>query len=545
MPPRIFPPNPNFRSSSEEEVFKAVLESLGDRDAVFCNLEISTHDRGEIEIDLVILSEELGCMIVETKGGHITFDGESWVQSDSKGSRKIDPAQQARKNMFSLKDYIRNRWSQGNLKADWIVAFPGNRIPDVNDKNLPRYKIVDKHDLPNIMSNIRSNMNALVSAVPSSTMWVDAVISHLTSLTASDADRESVLGGTLDYIKTLTHERGQLLSQISGNDRYYVHGPAGSGKTWLAFEQAKRWSREGLKVGIVAFNRGITTYMQNKVLELEGSNRPSWVGTFHSFANYMGSTAGSAGNYDEDNDIYAASLISSAEQLEDDKKFDAFVVDEAQDFMASWWKALNLSLKEPGKGKMALFGDDQQKIFGTRKGPEGFFARFSLNDNIRNSRQIGELASGFTTRGITIRGPNSFPIEYVECHESEVVTRADDVVERLTDKEIWQPGEIALLTTKERHPVHAAYSTKQRDAYWQEFWTGDSVFYGTVGGFKGLERPVVVLAINGFHNSEDFDDFIYVGLTRARDKLIVIGTSEVCQSIREKQFVKKIMDNEK
>ena len=338
----------------------------------------------------------------------------------------------------------------------------------------------------------------------------------------------------LDYIKTLTHERAQLLAQISENDRYYLRGPAGSGKTWIAFEQAKRWSKEGLKVGIVAFNRGITTYMQNKVLELEEADRPAWVGTFHNFANYLGSTAGSPGNYDEENDVYAAPLIAAAEKLETESKFDAFVVDEAQDFMASWWKALDLSLKEPGKGKMALFGDDQQKIFGLRKGPEGFFARISLDDNIRNSRQIGELASGFTTRGITIRGPNSFAIEFIECEESEVISKADDAVERLTDKEIWQPGEIALLTTKERHPVHAAFTTKQRDVYWQEFWTGESVFYGTVGGFKGLERPVVVLAINGFHNSEDFEDFLYVGLTRARDKLIVVGSKEVCETIKNR-----------
>ena len=252
MPPRIFPPNPNFRSSSEEDVFKAVVSGLSERDVVFCNLELSTHDRGEIEIDLVILIADRGCMIVETKGGHITYDGENWVQSDTKGSRNIDPAQQARKNMFSFKDYIRNRWSQGNLKTDWIVAFPGNRIPDVNDKNLPRSKIVDRQDLVNIMSTIKSNLDSQIAPAPTSALWVDAAVTHLTSMAASDADRESVLGGTLDYIKTLTHERAQLLAQISENYRYYVRGPAGSGKTWIAFEQAKRWSKEGLKVGIVA-----------------------------------------------------------------------------------------------------------------------------------------------------------------------------------------------------------------------------------------------------------------------------------------------------
>ena len=533
MPPRIFPPNPNFRSSAEREVFDALVPLLDDDDVVFCNLELTTPDRGEIEIDLVIFLAKRGCVVVETKGGHITFNGQNWIQSDASGSREIDPGQQARRNMFSIRDYIRNRWSQGNLKADWIVAFPKSRVQDVNDKGLPRSKIVDKTDLPNILSTIKSNIDSLNAAPPTNNKWVDAVIKHLSAVAAIDVDRESVLEGNLDYIKSLTHERARLLDQISENDRYYVRGPAGSGKSWLAFEQAKRWASEGLKVGIVAFNRGITTYMQNKVNELPETFRPSWVGTFHNFANLLGTTAGTPGKYDEENDIYAESLINAAKAWSEGDKFDAFVVDEAQDFMGSWWTTLNLSLRTPNLGKMALFGDDQQKIFGKRKGPEGFFARFTLDDNIRNSRQIGDLAKGFTSRGIVVRGPNSFALEFVECPESDVIAHADDVVERMTDRENWQPGEIALLTTKDRHPVHAEFTTKQRDEYWQQFWQGHSVFYGTVGGFKGLERPVVVLAINGFHHAEDLEDFLYVGFTRARDKLVIVGSNEVLQRIHE------------
>jgi superfamily I DNA/RNA helicase len=274
--------------------------------------------------------------------------------------------------------------------------------------------------------------------------------------------------------------------------------------------------------------------MQNKVNELPAKMQPAWIGTFHNFANFLGTTAGTPGKYDDENDLYASSLIAAAKLLPEEKKFDAFVVDEAQDFMTSWWQTLDVCLREPGVGKMALFGDDQQKLFGNRKGPHGHFAKFVLNDNIRNSRQIGELASRFTKRALTIRGPNSYDIELVYCKESEVIEKADDVVERLVDVENWQPGEVALLTTKERHPVHAAIKSNERDGYWQQFWKADAVFYGTVSGFKGLERPVVVLAINGFHNAEDIEDFLYVGITRARDKLIVVSASQVVRDLIKK-----------
>jgi superfamily I DNA/RNA helicase len=114
----------------------------------------------------------------------------------------------------------------------------------------------------------------------------------------------------------------------------------------------------------------------------------------------------------------------------------------------------------------------------------------------------------------------------VVCETGAAIDAADDYVEKLTDRELWKPGEIALLTTKSRHPVHIEMANKDRIGYWKSLWDSEDVFYGTVGGFKGLERPVIILAIDGFHNAEDINDFLYVGMTRARDKLVVIGDSE-------------------
>jgi ATP-dependent exoDNAse (exonuclease V) alpha subunit len=54
-----------------------------------------------------------------------------------------------------------------------------------------------------------------------------------------------------------------------------------------------------------------------------------------------------------------------------------------------------------------------------------------------------------------------------------------------------------------------------------------------VGGFKGLERPVVVLAIDGFHPDVDEDDVLYVGMSRARDKLVVVANASIIREIQE------------
>jgi superfamily I DNA/RNA helicase len=117
--------------------------------------------------------------------------------------------------------------------------------------------------------------------------------------------------------------------------------------------------------------------------------------------------------------------------------------------------------------------------------------------------------------------------------DEETFDIADDVVANLTDKEFWHPGEIALLTTKSRHPEHAHLADSDRYAHWDALWTNEDVFYCTVGGFKGLERPVVVLAIDGFHPDVDEDDVLYVGISRPRDKLVVVGSIEVVSKIKK------------
>jgi len=525
MGPLVIPAKPNFRSRSEENVYQALLEALSSDDVIICNFEFTDLNLGDVEIDFIVLLKDMGVVIVEVKGGHISFDGQDWVQSDSKSSRAIHPAAQAKRNMHTFREFLRNRWSQGNVKSDWIICFPDSQVKVSNSPDLPIEKIVDKNNLKFILSTIKNNLNTKSNAAaPSGKAWIDAALAHIKPKSLQEIDKESALGNNYAHIKELTHQSIELLGQLSDNEKFIVYGPAGSGKTWLAFEQAKIWIEQGLKIGIVAYNRGLVSYLHKKGLELQEGARPKFIGTFHEFAKQIGTTAGAPANYNEENDPYASALIQAAEKLSEEEKFDAFIVDEAQDFMSSWWTTLEISLRQ--NGKIGAFGDVNQKVFGKRNFPISKYAKFRLKENIRNSKQIAELAALFSEESLVARGPNSFPVEMIEVPAQKVIEAADDIVERLTEKDNWHPGEIALLTTKNRHPVHAEIANKDKDLYWSDFWTNENVFYGTVGGFKGLERPVVILALDGFHNAEEFNDFMYVGLTRARDKLVVVGSRE-------------------
>ena len=538
MPVTIIPSKPFFRSKSEEKVFICLRESLSDNDVIICNFEFTDLNMGDIEVDFILLIQDLGLVVVEVKGGHISFDGHNWIQSDSKSSRVIHPAGQAKKNLYTFREFLRNRWSQGNIKSDWIVCFPDSKVSISNSPDLPIEKIVDRDNLKFIMSSVKNNLNSKSNVMlPSGTAWIEAALTHVKPMSVDEIDKKSALGNNYAYVKELTHQSIQLLDQLSDNDKFFVYGPAGSGKTWLAFEQAKIWIDQGLKIGIIAFNTGLVSYLKKKGLELSEDLRPTFIGTFHEFAKRIGATAGSPSNYNEENDPYADALVGAAESLSENDRFDAFIVDEAQDFMSSWWLTLENSLRL--NGKIGAFGDVNQKVFGRRKLPINNYAKFKLKENIRNSRQIAELAAPFTDETLIARGPNSFPVEFIEVSQNEVIQASDDIVERLTEKDNWHPGEIALLTTKNRHPVHAEIANKDRDLYWSDFWTNENVFYGTVGGFKGLERPVVILALDGFHNAEEFNDFMYVGLTRARDKLVVVGSRENLNRLKPSKTVIK------
>ncbi|MGO4382819.1 ATP-binding domain-containing protein [Specibacter sp. RAF43] len=46
-------------------------------------------------------------------------------------------------------------------------------------------------------------------------------------------------------------------------------------------------------------------------------------------------------------------------------------------------------------------------------------------------------------------------------------------------------------------------------------------------GFKGLERSVVILCVNGFKEMSRAAELLYVGLSRARCLLVVVGDSEL------------------
>lgn len=65
------------------------------------------------------------------------------------------------------------------------------------------------------------------------------------------------------------------------------------------------------------------------------------------------------------------------------------------------------------------------------------------------------------------------------------------------------------------------------------------MFYGHVLGFKGLERPAVVLAVNEKAAQERSRERLYVGLSRARDQLVVCGDPALIREVGGAELAKR------
>ncbi len=186
---------------------------------------------------------------------------------------------------------------------------------------------------------------------------------------------------------------------------------------------------------------------------------------------------------------------------------------------------------DPEQGGLFVFLDEAQRVFSRQGVVPIDLPPCALNENIRNTKRIAQLFGSLSGEQLRPRGLEGAAVRLVECSAPEVVERADDAVEALLE-EGWEPGQVVLLTTQHRHP-------EQRNAvdvggwaeYWDAFFAAEDVFYGHVLDFKGLERSVAVLAVNGFRDLERAREMLYVGLSRAQSLLVVIGDRALLEQI--------------
>ncbi|MGV0834011.1 NERD domain-containing protein [Mycolicibacterium thermoresistibile] len=526
-------------NASERSTYQALVDQLEPNDLLVPGQRVTDHLKDH-EVDFVVGIEGAGIVCVEVKGGDVWHDGDGWRQKRGGREVSIHPVRQAREACYALRDFIEKdpRWTQGRLRWDHVIVLPNTELPDeFGLPECPRWKVVDRNDLPNIVDKLRYVLLKQELARPLLTR--EGIDQLGTALSGRGLPQRDVVARALaneDAADALTEHQAVILDAIRMLNRVEVRGGAGSGKTFLAVEQARRLAQRGQRVALVCYSHGLASYLERITATWPRRQRPAYVGEFHALGVQWGAPQGPDESlrteetvqfWEHDLPLQMAEL---AGQLEPGHRFDAVVVDEAQDFADAWWDPLLAALKDPVEGGIYVFSDEGQRVFDRYGAPPVPLVPLILDHNLRNTRQIANAFQPLVDHPMRFRGGDGPAVTFIACDRADAMDAGDDQIDILLEQG-WRPEDLALLTTGSRHPEQVERQKDGHKAYWDTFWDTDQVFYGHVLGFKGLERRCVVLVVNDKGTFERSRERLYVGLSRARDQLVVCGDPEFIREV--------------
>ena len=539
------PESPRFASSAERQVWELLRTQLGKDDILLAGVRV-TNRKQDYEADIVVLMPDAGVVVVEVKGGSVWRTDGVWRTSRRGAEVTIDPVDQVRGTRYAVREYVEHdpRWSDGGRRrVRWAhaIALPNTELPaDFACPDAPRWMVADRTDVDHLAAFIRDiprRQETTLRALDRDD--ADVILEILGG--RGQAQRDIVAEADERDVESqrFTEEQGMILGAIRLLNRVEIRGGAGSGKTWLAIEQARRLTGSGKRVALLCYSRGLAAYLNRVMQTVPKRERPSYVGEFHKLGQLWGAAPGS----DLDSDYWEHRLPDEmrdlAAALLPQHKFDAVVIDEAQDFADAWWPAVLASLRDEENGGLYVFSDEGQRVFARFGQPPVPLVPLMLDTNLRNTRQIAGTFNSLAPMKMRLLGGDGPLVRFVECTPEDALGCGDDAVDTLLD-EGWRCEDIALLTTGSRHPEQTARQAVSQDDYWASFWDTDQVFYGHVLGFKGLERRAVVLVLNESAVSERSRERLYVGLSRARDQLIVCGNSDVIRQLGGEDVIRRI-----
>lgn len=540
--PRCLPEeHPRLVNGAERVVWDALRAQCGFDDLIVAGQRITDHAK-DFEIDVVLALADGGVVSIEVKGGEITHDGSGWRTP----SRRIDPVNQVRDAKYALRSYVTGdpRWgSRGRVRWAHLLVLPHTQLPeDFALPECPRWAVVDRTQLGELVDCARTVLRQQESGHRPTTAGDVDVIAEI--LAGRGLPQRDVVARALEHedaADALTEEQMMILRVAQEIPRIEVRGGAGSGKTFLACEQARRLTRSGQRVALLCYSHGLASYLRRLVAGWPRTERPAYVGEFHPLGLRWGADDAPTDTAEQpqffEHDL-PAQMTTLAEGLAPGQRFDAIVVDEAQDFADGWWAPLLAALVDPDTGGLSVFSDEGQRVFERHGRPPVPLVPLVLDANLRNTKQIAQAFGPLVRSRMRLRGADGPAVRFVDSGGDALGT-ADDAVEELLGAG-WRPEDVALLTTGSRHPEQIERQTDGHEAYWESFWDAEQVFYGHVLGFKGLERRAVVLALNSEVDAPRLRERVYVGLSRARDELVVCGDPTLVRAVGGNELAKRL-----
>jgi hypothetical protein len=325
-------------------------------------------------------------------------------------------------------------------------------------------------------------------------------------------------------------------------DILLLTGPPGSGKTLVLAGRAKYLAARhpDWRIVMLCYNNALVPYLRSLV---DGDPNIT-VTTFGKFSYAMGHKISLGGGEQAAGDLLRATMRGI------DRVIDMLLIDEAQDFDDSWL-GFALDTVRRGRGGIVLAGDDRQALYRDASRPRALtghqIADLRLDRAYRSTRQILQAAATtLRDRGkVDVTGAldgEAIDLIWAESWDEQAAAVAWEISNMISSGER-EPQEIAVLVTQWGGTARRLQTALGRVSVpFLVVNRGNAASFDpgtpevkimTVHAAKGYEFDVVVLfGLEALPDPEGDGDAArraavgYVGMTRARDHLLVTYTRE-------------------
>lgn len=546
-------------SPGEKEVYRRLRSEPGAESwIVLHSLDLAKHPTQVAgEVDFIAIIPEKGVLFLEVKAHHKiqrTVDG-LWYYGSSNKPDNRGPFKQASLAMHALREMLVKKMPHLARVVFWsAVIAPYTTLPRHTPEWHP-WQVIDSIgfwsrplsvQVLEVLEHARQHLAQCPTAVwfhpmskepyPDECEQIadfyrphfEAYISN--RLAAEVKDRE---------LKIYTEEQLTCLEGMEGNDRVVFAGPAGTGKTLLAIEAARRGAASGRKVLFVCFNRFLGEWLKT---QMQGINMVD-VRTIHELMMVL---SGCNAWDKEESSYWTEELPEQAleSMLKHDEligRYDELVVDEAQDILRdSYLDVLDLNVQGGlGGGRWRMFGDfEKQAIYNAANlSLEDFKKRragagvstYLLRVNCRNTPKIAtyaKLIGGLQPYYSRIRRADDGEDASVRFYRGGN-SQQEQLIEALDDLYVqgFKGDDIVILSDR----ADGCCASKILESPWKErikkygatSATG-FIRYATIHSFKGMEaKAIIVTDIEGVDSQMD-QALLYIAITRALHRLTML-----------------------
>ncbi|MBE7157411.1 MAG: AAA family ATPase [Rhodospirillales bacterium] len=366
-----------------------------------------------------------------------------------------------------------------------------------------------------------------------------------------------------------------------GDGHRILSGVAGSGKTIILLARARLLARRDpeARILVLCYNVTLASFLRGHLAEHRN------VHVCH-FDDWAAANRVRRNRQTQESDQALGERLLAAlqsDQAPDAGHFDSVLVDEAQDFEASWFRCVLAAMKNPADGDLLIVGDGNQGVYrrgkvswkalGIQASGRTISGRFHLDRNYRNSREIATLAQAFASyeRPADEDTVETLPLEVAKCprttglpplllkeagHQAECSRAVALVQDLLTGRlagnkldEPLLPEQIGILYRRIARVDQALFARflDELQAVAPVCWLNakddpqarrrvlePGVKVQTIHASKGLQYRAVILLWAGDmpyvppqsqHDAAAERRLFYVGLTRAEDLLMLTASS--------------------